>query len=403
MGKLAITGGDKTRINTFPDYPYISEEDKKYILNALESGRWARTAQDSNTTCKLNSGYIEKLELCFSKMQKTKYALAVSSGTAALEIALQTIGLEKGDEVIVTPYTFISSVSCILKIGGKPIFADIDEATWNISPKSIEDCISKKTRAIVLVHFAGQLVDFNAIHNIAKTYNLILISDAAHAINSKWNEKTPGQLSDICCFSLQSSKNLTCGEGGILVTNKKDYYEKAYSIHMCGRKFNGKWYEYSTLGSNYRMTEFQAAVAVAQLKSNNKYEQIRYKNAIYLIDKMKDIEGIEPTRTLWQARMRDYHLFTFSYNKEYFQGLSRKRFILALNCEGIPCDEGYGSPLYRVPILPQTGNNECPITEIICKQAVWIHQNVLLGTYEDMDDIILGIKKIQTYCYEISN
>lgn len=410
MGKLAIKGGESTKSKPFPLYPIITEEDKKAVLRALNSGRWARNGNDNVLNKNSYHGYIEELEKTLAEIHENNFALAVTNCTAALEIAVQSIdNIGPGDEVIVTPYSFIASASCILKAGAIPVFADIDKATWNLDPNSIESCITSKTKAIVVVHFAGQSADIDRIHAIAEKYQLKVIGDAAHAITSKWDGKPVGTTSDITCFSLQSSKNVTCGEGGVLVTNNEEYYKKAFSLHMTGRAFNGNWYQHAILGSNYRITEFQAALACSQLKKNSQLEQRRRENGEYLIKCLRKIEGIEPTTTCEKGEVRDYHLITFRYKKEYWKNLSKKRLIMALNAEGIPCHGGYEQPIYKNQLFKLYSDTDylqyeerCPVTEGICSEAVWFHQHLLLGDKQDMDEIIESIIKIKNNLNEIT-
>ncbi len=403
MGILAITGGNKIKSKPFPDYPIISEEDDKAVLKALHSRRWARSGNDSFLNPNSYKGFIEQLEQRISELHSCKYALAVTSGTTALELAVQAIeDIRPGDEVIVTPYSFIASASCILKAGAVPVFADINKDTWNIDSYSIEKCITSKTKAILLVHFAGQSSDMDAIRNLAQRHNLKIIEDAAHALGAYWGNEPVGSNSDITCFSLQSSKNTTCGEGGVLITNNIDYYKRAFSLHMAGRAINGKWYQHEILGSNYRITELQAALACSQLNEFQERENKRKENAEYLISCLKEIEGIEPTITLEKAGDRVYHLFTFSYKKEQWRNLSKMRFLMALNAEGIECQAGYEYPLYKNPLFKlyedydySVFEKRCPVAENVCREAVWLPQSLLLGDRQDMDEIAGGIKKIR--------
>lgn len=402
MAILAICGGKKTKTKAFPTWPQWNDEDEKALIEALHSGRWARNNQKISN----QGGYIEKLEERVAQIHNAKYALAVTSGTAALDIAVRAIELREGDEVIVTPYTFIASATCILNSGGVPVMADIDYETWNIDVEKLEQYITSRTKAIIVVHFGGQPTNMERLMEISKKNHLKVIEDVAHAFGARWNNKPVGTIGDIGCFSMQSSKNLTCGEGGIILTNNEDMYKKIYSLHMCGRNYNGAWYQYEYLGWNYRITEFQAAVAYSQLLRLKDMDDIRRKNAEYLTQKLNEIKGIKVVKTDSRVTNRVYHLFTFRYDSKGFNGLSRKRFIMAMNAEGIPCHEGYIHPIYKNNLFLKCKkvnytDTYCEEAEKLCKEAIWLHQEILLGDKKDMDEIVEAIKKIKTNIKEI--
>lgn len=396
MGHLAITGGSRVKRTPFPSYPIWDKEGESTLIDVLHSGKWSKGPQNYK-----NGEYIERFEKRMGALHNAKYALALANCTAALDVSIKSIGIEPGDEVIVTPYSFVASATCILQAGAIPVFADIKKDTWNIDPEKVVSCITSKTRAIVVVHFGGQAADMDKICVIARKYNIKIIEDCAHAIGAQWNGNAVGTIGDMGCFSFQESKNVTCGEGGIIVTNNEDYYKKAYSYHMSGRKYGGQWYEHDLLGWNYKITEFQAALAYCQLNKMDKFEKIRSKNAEEIIKALNVVEGIETVKTDQRVTKRIYHLVTLRYDQDYFKGISKNRFLRALAAEGVPLLDGYKYPIYKNELFKNDKKNDysiyeerCPIAELTCKQAIWIPQNYLLGNDKDISELVEAIYKV---------
>lgn len=303
-----------------------------------------------------------------------------------------------------------------------PVFADISEETLCISPESIEKLITEKTKAIMPVHIAGQPADMDRIMQIASKHNLKVIEDAAQAWSARWHDSGVGAIGDIGEFSFQASKNLNAGEGGILVTNSSELAEAARSYTNCGRGKGKAWYEHYILAGNYRMTEFQAALLLVQLTRFEGLEQKRRENAEYLNKKLSQIDGIRTLKTDPRVTKRPYHIYIFKYLENKFYGIPREIFLKALEAEGILVRSGYPFPLYENPLFQKKGegpdfcplscqyygkaidfsNASCPVTERISKkEAVWIRQEMLLGTKEDMDDIVRAIEKIKENAEEL--
>src|SRR3989344_4572714 len=222
---------------------------------------------------------VDQFERSVATYCNVRYAVAFSSGTAALHAAYAAGGIEPGDEVITTPMTFAATASAIVYCGGKPVFADIQKDTLNISPAEIKKKITKRTKAIAVVDFAGHPADLDAIRTIAKEHNLLIIEDAAHALGSEYKGKKVGSLSDMTIFSFHPVKAITTGEGGMVVTNRKDFYEKLKIFRSHGiikRPEKGAWYyELEKLGNNYRITDFQCALGLNQMKKLKKFIQRR--------------------------------------------------------------------------------------------------------------------------------
>jgi len=243
------------RTKPWPTWPQWGDEEKQYLQEVLESNEWG--------------GFNEKVaefEQIFAQRHQAKHCLAVANGTISLEAALRVLGIGPGDEVIVPPYTFIATANAPRLVGATPVFADIEPDTYNLDAAAVEAAIGPKTKAIIPVHFAGHPADLDALLPLAQKHGLAVIEDAAHAHGSTWRGQPIGALGDIGSFSLQASKNLTAGEGGILVTNDDDLALGLWSFVNQGRVPEGIWYEHPNLGSNLRITGWQAAILLAQMK-----------------------------------------------------------------------------------------------------------------------------------------
>src|SRR3989338_10112838 len=260
--------------------PYIGKEEIKAVSEVLKSGIIAQGPK------------VRELEEKFAKLCGTKYAVAVNSGTAALHTALHVAGIEQGDEVITTPFTFIATANTILMQQAKPVFVDIDEDTFNIDADKIKEKITKKTKAIVTVDLYGLLCDYNKIGKIAKNNNLMIVEDACQAVNAEQNGKKAGNFGDIAAFSFYGTKNITCGEGGMITTNSKEYAENAKLFRQHGRS-NMASYEYEGLGYNYRATDISAAILLEQLKKIDIITKKRIENAECLTKGLVGIRGIK--------------------------------------------------------------------------------------------------------------
>lgn len=397
--ELAINGGEKTIKRTFP-WPVFDNSDVEAITGITRSGEWA------NPDCK---GYVEKFEKEFADFCGSRYALSCVNGSVALRLALIAAGVKPGDEVIVPPYTFIATASIVIEANCVPVFVDIDPDTYNLDATRIEDAITERTRAIIPVHFAGLACDMDRIMQIAEKHKLIVIEDAAHAHGGEYKGKKLGTIGHAGSFSFQSSKNLTAGEGGMIVTDDEAYYERMNSLRNVGRIKGGEWYEHHYLGCNYRITQFQAALLSQQLRRLDSQTRTRDANGRYLTSLLASVKGIKPLIRSEHATLHTYHLYILRYDKAAFGGLSKKEFAAMLSAEGVPAFMGYPEPLYKQPVFQQKNflcyaipdyvdytNVSCPVTEKACyEEGVWILQHAMLGTREDMEDFARAIRKIQ--------
>ncbi|MBL7185240.1 MAG: DegT/DnrJ/EryC1/StrS family aminotransferase [Phycisphaerae bacterium] len=403
-GKLAVLGGKPLRTNTFQSWPiWDKNADEERVLSVLRSGVWSRAK------------VVAEFEAKYAELMGAKRCLATTHGTTALLTSLAVLDIGVGDEVLVGPYTFVASIAVIMLSGALPIMVDTDPETFQVNPDKMEEKITENTKAILPVHIYGLPANMDKINAIARKHNLMVVEDACQAWLAEWRGKKCGTLGDLGCFSFQNSKHLTCGEGGAVIGNDDEVMNRCHSYHNFGRPYGEKALTlggYVRLGTKCRMTEFQAAMLLAQMKRLEEQTKTRGRNAEYLTSKIKDIPGIVPHRLYEGVTRAAYHLYPFRYKAEYFNGLPRAKFLAALRAEGIPCGDGYG-PLNRDPFFEQTLNsrnfrqmyskerlnrcreqNHCPDNDRLCTEAAGFSQRLLLGTKKDMDDIADAIFKI---------
>ncbi len=409
-GRLAICGGQAIRTKPFPSWPIFGKQEEEALLRVLHSGKWGR----------MDGKEVETFEKRFAEYHGVPYAVAVVNGTVSLRIALLAAGIKAGDEVIVPPYTFLATASCVLEANATPIFVDLEPDTYNIDPAAVEKAITPRTRAIIPVHFAGLPADMDAIMAIAKRHNLTVIEDAAHAHGAEYKGRRVGSIGQMASFSFQSSKNLCSGEGGIILTADNDLYEKCKAIHNCGRMPGRAWYEHFVISGNYRLGEFQGAILNAQFDRMDDQTRHRDEMGAYLHEKLAKVPGITPQNRGRYPVRHAYHLFSFRYDANVF-GVPRSVFVKALAAEGVPATEGYGLPLHKQRLFvdkafgpytacldtrPAIDFENLPLP--VCNRAsadegAWIYQSVLLGGKTDMDDVAAAFQKVYDNRAELAN
>lgn len=395
---LALLGGSRVRTRPFASWPVFGQAEERRLLATLRSGNWGR----------LDGPEVEEFERRFAGMHGCSYGIAVANGTVALHVALLASGIAAGDEVIVPPYTFVSTALAVVETNAVPVFADVGLDSFNISPQAVAAAITPRTRAIIPVHFGGHPAEMDELMTIARDHDLIVIEDAAHAHGASYHDRPAGSLGHLASFSFQSSKNLTSGEGGIITTNDEALADSCRSIQNCGRVGGGMWYEHHVIAGNYRLGEFQGAVLNCQLDRLDGQTRTRDGNGRYLAARLGRVPGLRP-QTLREACTRhSYHLFLLRLDAEF--GAPRHLVLKALEAEGIPCSAGYGYPLPDQPLFRNKAfgpyladasagldfsKAQCPNADRLCReQCIWLGQNLLLGSREDMDDIALAFEKI---------
>jgi len=405
----ALLGGTPVHTGGWPRWPaWNPATDEKLLLESIRNGVWSR------------ADLVNEFEQKWAQLIGSKRCLAVVNGTGALIAALTQADIGGGDEVIMTPYTFIASAQAVLMTGAMPVFADVDPDTFQINPENIEKKITPRTRAIMPVHILGLPSDMVSIMAIAKKHNLVVIEDACQAWLAEINHKKVGTFGLAGCFSFQTSKNIPMGEGGAIVSDDEEFMDRCHSFHNYGNPYGSAKSSAGPgsvmLGTKMRLAEYQAAIALAQLDRLEAETTIRNENAAYLKSKIEKIPGIVPYKLYDHVTRAAFHFYPFRYKKEQFQGMSRATFLKALSAEGVPCWSGYAN-LNKQPYLAhafQTKNfqkmypkemldydryreaNRCPENDRLCdEEAVWLTQNLLLAGKSDLDDIANAIEKIK--------
>jgi dTDP-4-amino-4,6-dideoxygalactose transaminase len=409
--KPAILGGTPVHKGGWTKWPQWREDWEPEVLKVFRSGRWFRNSDK----------HVEEFEKGYAQLLGAKGCLATTSGTTALMVSLHVAGVDAGDEVIVSPYTFIASYNAILSQMALPVFADTDPATLTIDPSSIESRITERTRAIMPVHIFGIPCEMDAINQIARDHQLAVVEDACQAWLAEYKGRKCGTIGDLGCFSFQESKHIPSGEGGAITSMSEDLIDRCNSYHNCGRAcgtFKGEGF--FTRGGNFRMTQAQAVILAQQFDKLVKQTAVRRANADYLSANLGKIRGITAVR-LRENSQPVWHLYPFRYDAAQFSGLSRDKFAKAMSAEGIPCggiyheqyydgllDEAITSrgfkrlwgaerlKAYRDSFKELKGNKQ------VCETTIAMTQNMLLGERSDMDQILEAIQRIHAHSAEVA-
>lgn len=394
MEKPAICGGKPVRsTKIFYGHQFIDEDDIQAVVDVLKS---------DYLTCGPKIGELEE-KLC--EVTGAKYAVVCSNGTAALHIACLAAGVKPGDEVITTPITFAASANCALYCGAKPVFADINENTYNIDPAHVEKLTTERTKAVVAVDFTGQSVELDRLLTHCREHNLVLIEDGAHVIGTSYKGRMNGSIADMTTMSFHPVKTVTGGEGGAVLTNSKEYYEKLllYRAHGITRdpklmehEPDGPWYyEQIALGMNYRMTDMQAALIISQLNKLPRFMERRkaivkaYNEAFSRLPQLfvqQEIPESDTTRHLYILRIRPEKLT-----------IDRKQFFEALAAENICCNVHY-IPTYYFPYYEKLGYKRglCPKAEKLYAEEISLPLYYAM-TDQDVEDVIRAVTRIAEY------
>ena len=390
--RLALLGGTPVRdeaARPWPQWPIFGAEERAALLEVFDSGNWWYGPR------------VAAFEREYAAFQGAQHCISCNSGTTALEIALQALGVRPGDEVIVPPYTFFATASAVSRVGGIPVFVDVDDS-WCMDPAAVALAVTPRTKGIVPVHFGGRICDMDRINEVAAKNGLFVLEDACHAWGSRWKGKGAGVLGKCGAFSFQHSKNITAGEGGALVTDDADFANLCRSLSNCGRDPVKGGYTHYNRGTNIRITELAAAILSAQLGRLDAQTETRQKNAALLNETIGQIEGLTPQPGDPRITRRSYHLYCLRIDPDRF-GCSRERFVEAARAEGLPIGAGYGMPLYKQPFFQGARDYdytkvECPVAEDLCgRSGMWFRHALLLCSEEDMREIIAIVEKIKTH------
>ena len=360
--------------------PNIGEDEIKRVTDVLKSGMLAQ------------GKVVEEFEHAFAKYCNVDYAIATSSGTTAVHTALMAMGVKQGDEVITTDFSFIASASSILMQGATPVFCDISKETFNIDPLLIEEKITEKTKTILPVHLYGHPCDMNIINDIASDHNLVVLEDACQAHGALYHGKKVGGLSDVGVFSFYPTKNMTTGEGGIIVTNNEHIAEQSRLIRNHGQHAK---YRHGSLGYNYHMTNIAAAIGVTQLDKLDKWNDKRRENAKYLSDHFENVCGISPPHVEPYAG-HCFHQYTVKVEDDF--PLSRDKLCKHLQENGIGFGIHYPLPLHRQPLFEKLGytdeNVNCPVASEMSEKVLSLPVHPHLSN-DDLERIVENIELLE--------
>jgi dTDP-4-amino-4,6-dideoxygalactose transaminase len=413
MSELAILGGSKTRTEPYPAWPVWDHHDIDAVTEVIKSGRWGGFPYPGPKTAELAKRFAE--------LQGGGYAVPMINGTVTMEVALRAAGIGWGDEVIVPAYTFQATASAPMSAGAIPVIVDVDPNTYCLDPKAAAEAITPKTKAIIPVHLGHQMADMDAIMELAENHNLIVIEDCAHAHGAKWNGRGAGTIGHFGSFSLQSSKTLTSGEGGILLCRTQEHAALAASVIDCGRPhaLGGGPEDSNGLalqGGNYRLSELQAALALVGIERFPAQAKEREAMAAYMDESLSEIKGVRVLKRDPRHTTRSFYRYIFSIDPDGF-GVEHDVLCAALDAEGIGCWTGYEAMHNYELFQPQKSKlavpnafpeyfkfNEMKLPEATraCEhEAVWLDEAVFRAGPKGVDDAVAALKKIQENAAEL--
>lgn len=407
MAELALNGGKKSKQKPFPVWPQYDETERKALTAVLESRIWWRTPGTRTLA----------FEQEFAEFHGARHGIAVTNGTAALEVTMSALGIVPGDEVIIPNFTFVATASAVLYAGAMPVMVDISPQTYCIDVQLAEAAITPRTKAIIAVHMGGHPADLDALGELCKRKGIALVEDSSHAHGTEWKGKRIGTYGTAGTFSFQASKLMTAGEGGIIISNDDAFEKLARSVHDCGR-MPGEWfYSHFINGSNYRLSEWQGAMLSVQLTRLDAQTQRRHKNARLLDKLLAQVPGITPQKLDASCTRNGHYAYIFHVDTKQFAGASVEKLIQAMNAEGIPDQASY-PPVHALQVF-QNGEYRkrlCgsqatehhaflkasyPHTHRAAFETIWIPQPALLGDEEDMHEIAASWHKIQKSAKEL--
>ncbi len=395
----AILGGRPLRSDPYPSWPVWDDRERALLSQVLEAGGWWEGDGD----------VARDFAQAFAEFQSARYGLALTNGTHTLEAALAACDIGEGDQVIVPGITFVASATAVLAVNATPVLVDVDPESLCIDPAEVEAAITPATRAVVAVHVAGAAADLDLLVGLCERHGLRLIEDCAHAHGTTWRGRGAGSWGDFGSFSMQRSKLMTAGEGGVLVCNDEDLRDRAWSYANCGRVAGEWFYHHPGYGSNLRMTEWQGAVLAAQLERFPEQNARRNRSAVALGEALSGIDGLRPQRRDDRMGTQGNYCYVFHYDAEAFAGMPLRLFEASLAAEGIPMGVSYPSlsdlALFRErnfgPRLRSSAPTidyaavRLPVAERAAATTVWLEHRLLLADVDDVLDVARAASRIQ--------
>ena len=416
MSKLALLGGTPLcSAKPAAPWPEFDEREKRYVMEAVEARGWG--------------GFPEPMPLAgrfaerFAAAHDARHGICAVNGSVTLEIALTALGIKAGDEVIVPTYTWIATAAAPVHVNAVPVLVDVEEKSYCIDPDAVEANITPRTRGVICVHLGASMSDLDRLTEICRRHGLFLIEDCAHMHGARWRDKGSGSWGEIGSFSFQTTKLMTSGEGGAVITSDDDLAQRCHSIVNCGRKEEGYGsFEGWLLGINGRITELQAAVLLAQLERLEENTAKRDIAATYLEEQLAPL-GLRAMAKDPRVTRRGAYELILRYDKEAFCGVPRDRFIEALAAEGVEMDGDFYVPLPESPLF--NARSECwpmlkerygdgirakdtlerfsfPVaSRAAYEEALWLHHSYLLAGREDLELVVAAVAKVKEHASEL--
>ncbi|HEU5101990.1 MAG TPA: DegT/DnrJ/EryC1/StrS family aminotransferase [Roseiflexaceae bacterium] len=408
MPHLAIRGGAPVRTTEYPAWPIWDQREIDAVTDVIRSGRWGGYPEPGP--------HAAAFANAFAAYQGAKHGICMANGTITMIVALRAAGIQLGDEVIVPAYTFAATAYAPLEAGAVPVIVDIDPNNFCMDPKAVEAAITPRTRAIIPVHVGSLMTDMDAILGIARRHNLVVIEDCAHAHGARWRDRGAGTLGHFGSFSMQSSKLMTSGEGGIVLTDDDAYAEACHSLIDCGRPKDSEHKHYR-LGANLRLSELQAALLEVGLTRLPEQTAAREEQAAYLEEALSEIPGVRVLRPDDRMTRRACFQYIFAIEPDEFGGLTNRQVAAALEAEGIPVSPGY-EVMNNYRLFRPTPENH-PVAKLFPerfefdkllfpvalraseREAVWVDHSVLLGDRAGVDQAVEALRKVRQHADEL--
>jgi dTDP-4-amino-4,6-dideoxygalactose transaminase len=405
--QLAIQGGAPVRSAPWPPWPRWDEGEERAVLDALRGGEWGGFPMPNH--------HAGRFAEAFARLHDCEHGLCVANGTVSLEIALEAAGVEAGSEVVVPAYTFEATAAAVLFAGCVPVFADVTPDTYCLDPAAFEAAIGPRTRAVIPVHLGMRFADLDAIGAIAERHHLVVIEDCAHAHGGQWRGRGAGSWGIAGSFSFQTSKLMTAGEGGIVVTNDAGVLDRLFALANCGRQRPGRAADTPVIGHNYRMSDLQAAILEVQLGRLEAQHERRNRNVARFERALGAIDGLEPLAADPRITRQAAYQIVLRYSTQRFDDLPREALVAALEAEGVPCEAHFYDALTRSSLLTpdpnrfpawaersRAGQPACPNAERAAyEEAVWLPHYLFLGDDRDVDQIVEAIAKVRRHANDL--
>ena len=401
---LALHGGTPVRNKPWPAWPEYGDQERAALSRVLDSRNWGGHPSPNTEARALNQEWATYVG--------ARHAVGVANGTVSLQLALQAARVKPGAEVITTVYTFVATAGATVAAGCVPVFVDVSPNNYCIDPDQVEAAITPRTEAIIPVHLACSMADMDRLTEIAKKHGLLLVEDCAHAHGARWRDKCAGTIGDFGSFSMQSSKLMTSGEGGMVTTNEDRYAHRLHSLINCGRKepgFDG--FPEQMLGHNLRMSEWQTAILREQLKRLPEQHERRAKNIALFETEITKVGGLSPLPRDERITRRTAYMVILRYDQEAFAGVPRDHALAAMHAERVPCYGRFYRPLIDDPLFardPLTNHaarahasaiwtgREFPVAaKAAYEESIWIPHQGFLGGEAEVHDLVAAFAKVK--------